>query len=453
MLKKTLLSLSLTIFLTVSWQNAGAAISASEADRLGKDLTPLGAEKAGNEDGSIPAWEGGITKPPAGYQKGQHHPDPFSGDSPLFTINGSNAAQYKDQLSIGHQALLAAHDSYKMPVYPTRRSASYPQRVYDATRQIALTAEIIGDGAGVSGAILGIPFPIPKTGHEVIWNHLVRYRGTMAERHISQAAPTRKGKFTLVDFEDEFLFNYTIEGMQAENLNNTLLYFKQEVKAPARLAGSILLAHETMDQITAPRRAWVYNTGQRRVRRAPNVAYDNPGTAADGMRTSDQFDMFNGALDRYDWKLLGKREMYMPYNSYRLHSDQLKVKDILTPLHINQDYTRYELHRVWVVEATLKEGKRHLYSRRTFYIDEDSWQMLAVDQYDGRGELWRISEGHCINYYEEPLFWTTLEVHTDLFAGRYLAIGLDNERAMYDFDIEREVPDYTPSSLRRSGIR
>jgi len=448
MLKKIPLFLSLAIFLTVSWHSAGAAISAREADRLGKDLTPLGAEKAGNEDGSIPAWEGGITTPPAGYQKGQHHPDPFSGDSPLFTIRGSNAAQYKDRLSIGHQALLAAYDSYKMPVYTTRRSASFPQRVYDATKKIALTAEIIGDGAGVSGAILGIPFPIPKTGHEVIWNHLVRYRGTIAARHISQAAPTRKGRYTLVDFEDEFLFNYTIEGMRAEDLNNTLLYFKQEVKAPARLAGSILLAHETMDQITEPRRAWVYNTGQRRVRRAPNVAYDNPGTAADGMRTSDQFDMFNGALNRYDWKLLGKREMYMPYNSYRLHSDQLKVKDILTPLHINQDYTRYELHRVWVVEATLKEGKRHLYSRRTFYIDEDSWQMLAVDQYDGRGELWRISEGHCINYYEEPLFWTTLEVHTDLFAGRYLAIGLDNERKMYEFDIERKVSDYTPSPLR-----
>ena len=208
-----------------------------------------------------------------------------------------------------------------------------------------------------------------------------------------------------------------------------------------------------LDQIKEPRRAWVYNTGQRRVRRAPNVAYDNPGTAADGVRTSDQFDMFNGALDRYNWKLLGKREMYMPYNSYRLHSDKVKVKEILTPLHINQDYTRYELHRVWVVDATLKDGKRHLYSRRTFYVDEDSWQILAVDQYDGRGELWRISEGHCINYYEEPTFWTTLEVHTDLFSGRYLAIGLDNERKMYEFDIERSVSDYTPSALRRAGIR
>lgn len=453
MLKKLPIFLSICLLIMAAWQHAGAAISATEADRLGKDLTPLGAEKAGNEEGVIPAWEGGITSPPAGYQKGMHHPDPFSGDSVQFTITASNVEQYKDRLSVGHLALLNAYGTYKMPVYPSRRSASFPQRVYDATKRIALTAEVIGDGAGVSGAILGIPFPIPKTGHEVIWNHLVRYRGTIAARHVSQAAPTRNGRFTLVDFEDEFLFNYVLEGMTSEELNNTLLYFKQEVKAPARLAGTILLAHETMDQVTEPRRAWVYNTGQRRVRRAPNVAYDNPGTAADGVRTSDQFDMFNGALDRYDWKLVGKREMFMPYNSYRLHSDEVKVKEILTPLHINQDYTRYELHRVWVVDATLKEGKRHLYSRRTFYVDEDSWQILAVDQYDGRGELWRISEGHCINYYEEPTFWTTLEVHTDLFSGRYLAIGLDNEREMYEFGIEREVSDYTPSSLRRSGIR
>ena len=183
------------------------------------------------------------------------------------------------------------------------------------------------------------------------------------------------------------------------------------------------------------------------------MAYDNPGTAADGMRTSDQFDMFNGAPDRYNWELVGKREMLVPYNSYGLHSDQVKADDILTPLHINQDLTRYEKHRVWVVEATLKEGTSHIYSRRTLYVDEDSWQILAVDQYDNRGDLWRVSEAHCINYYDVLTFWSTLEVHTDLVAGRYLAVGLDNENPMYDFTIERTERDYSPGALRRSGVR
>lgn len=430
-----------------------AAIPQADIDRLGRDLMPLGGEKGGNADGSIPAWNGGVTTAPAGYQPGMHHPDPFASDQPQFTITGANADQYAGKLTAGHLALLKTYDTYKMPVFPTRRSASNPQRIYDATKQNAGAAQLTEGGNGISGSVIGTPFPLPKDGLEVIWNHLTRYRGVAASRTIAQAAPQRNGSYQLVDFEDEFLFNYTRDGITEGDLNNVLIYFKQAVTSPARLAGSILVVHETMDQVKEPRKAWLYNTGQRRVRRAPNVAYDNPGTAADGMRTSDQFDMFNGAPDRYDWKLVGKRELYVPYNSYKLHSGDLKFSDILKPLHINQDLTRYELHRVWVVDATLKSGTSHVYSRRTFYIDEDSWQVLAVDQYDGRGQLWRVSEAHCINYYDAQIFWSTLEVHTDLQAGRYLAIGLDNERPMYDFGITRSPQDYTPSALRQEGVR
>jgi len=432
---------------------AQGAISATEAARLGNDLTPLGGESAGNADGSIPAWTGGLTTPPAGYTVGMHHPDPFKDDQVLFTITAANADKYADKLTAGSLALLKAYPDYKLPVYPGHRSASAPERIYAATKEHATTAALTEGGNGISGSVIGIPFPLPKNGLEVIWNHLTRYRGVAASRFISQAAPQRNGSYTLVDFEDEFLFNYCRDGIQEKDLGNVLIYFKQAVTAPARLAGSILVVHETMDQVREPRNAWIYNTGQRRVRRAPNVAYDNPGTAADGMRTSDQFDMFNGAPDRYEWKLTGKKEVYVPYNSYKLHSDSLKYDDILKPLHINQDLTRYELHRVWVVEATLKAGTSHVYSRRTFYVDEDSWQILAVDQYDGRGQLWRVSEAHCINYYDAQLFWSTLEVHTDLIAGRYLAIGLDNQNKMYDFTLKRTPQDYTPSTLRQEGVR
>jgi len=432
---------------------ASAAISAADAARLGQDLTPLGGEKAGNAAGTIPAWDGGITTPPAGYTPGMHHPDPFAADAVKFTITGANADQYADKLSAGHLALLKAYPTYKMPVYPTRRSAANPQRIYDATKANATTASLTEGGNGITGSVVGIPFPIPQNGLEVIWNHLTRYRGVSAKRTISQAAPQRNGSYTLVDFSDDFLFNYVREGITEKDLDNVLIYFTQAVTAPARLAGSILLVHETMDQVKEKRRAWIYNAGQRRVRGAPSVEYDNPGTAADNMRTSDQFDMFNGAPDRYEWKLVGKKEMYVPYNSYKLHSDSLKYDDILKPLHINQDLTRYELHRVWVVDATLKPGTSHIYSRRTFYIDEDSWQILAVDQYDGRGQLYRVSEAHCINYYDALTFWSTLEVHTDLIAGRYLAIGLDNQNKMYDFSLKRTPQDYTPARLRQEGVR
>lgn len=430
-----------------------SAITAAEAARLGKDLTPVGAEKAGNADGTIPAWDGGITTPPAGYAKGMHHPDPYAGDQIKFTITAANMEQYKDMLTVGHQEMFKAYDSFKMNIYPTQRSAASPQRIYDATKKVAQTAELINNGDGVIGTVNGIPFPLPTSGIEVLWNHMLRYRGDVATRKIAQAPMTRGGDYTLVKFDDEFSLIYSQEGMTEEALKNRILLFRQEVTSPARLAGNVLLVHETLDQVAEPRAAWVYNPGQRRVRRAPNVAYDNPGTAADSLRTSDQFDMFNGAPDRYEWKLVGKKEMFIPYNSYKVHSDKLKYKDILTPLHLNPEYLRYELHRVWVVEATLREGDRHLYKKRTFYIDEDSWQIMAADLYDNRDQLWRVSEAHSINYYEVPTFWTTLEAHYDLQSGRYLALGLDNESTMYDFDAKRTDKDYSPGALRRAGRR
>ena len=260
-------------------------------------------------------------------------------------------------------------------------------------------------------------------------------------------------EMTLVQSHDEFYMKYSMEDMSEEQLNTRILFFKQEGRAPARLAGGILLVGETLDQVKEHRNAWLYNPGQRRVRRAPNVAYDNPGTAADAMRTSDQFDMYNGAPDRYDWKLVGRKEIYVPYNSYKLQDPSVKFKEILTPLHINQDLVRYELHRVWVVDATLKDGSRHIYKRRVFYLDEDSWQVVVNDTYDKRDQLWRVSEGHLMTYYNVPAVWTSLEVHTDLQAGRYLAIGLNSEFAPYDFDIKRTLEDYTPAALRRAGKR
>lgn len=430
-----------------------AALSAEEVARLGQDLTPVGAEKAGNTDGSIPAWDGGITTPPSSYKKGMHHPDPYGDDKVLFTITKDNLEQYKEKLTVGHQAMLKAYANFKMNIYPTHRSASSPQRIYDATKKVAQTAELINGGDGVKGTVNGLPFPIPKSGIEVLWNHMLRYRGDRASRQIAQAPMTRGGDYNLVKFNDEFSLIYSQEGISEEQLKNRILLFRQEVTAPARLAGNVLLVHETLDQVKEPRAAWVYNPGQRRVRRAPNVAYDNPGTAADSLRTSDQFDMFNGAPDRYNWKLIGKKEIFIPYNSYLVHSDKLKYKDILKPLHLNPDYLRYELHRVWVVEATLREGSRHLYKKRTFYIDEDSWQIMAADIYDNRDQLWRVSEAHSINYYEVPTFWTTLEAHYDMQSGRYLALGLDNESTMYDFDIKRTDKDYSPGALRRAGRR
>ena len=432
---------------------AAAEIPAEEIARLGAELTPLGGERAGNAAGTIPEWAGGITEPPAGYSVGEHHRDPYAADEPLFVIDAGNLDEHRDRLAIGHQRLLETYPSFNMQVYPTRRSASVPQRIYDATRDIAATAKLVDDGNGVGDAVIGIPFPIPANGLEVIWNHLLRYRGESVACTVGQAAVTRGGDFTLVKQSLEIELRYSLPDMTLDELGNTMILFKQETLAPARLAGDIVLVHETMNQFREPRNAWTYNPGQRRVRRAPNIAYDNPGTSADGLRTADQLDMFNGAVDRYDWELVGKRELYVPYNSYRLHSGDLAFTDILHPLHVNPELLRYELHRVWVVEATLKEGATHIYKRRTLYVDEDSWQIMVGDIYDNRDQLWRVSEAHVVNYYEKPLVWPTLEVHTDLQAGRYLAFGLDNEFQMCTWDPGLTSRDFTPAALRRAGRR
>jgi len=449
-LRYTALTIALASLLAAP---ALAAVSADEASRLGKELTPLGAEKAGNKDGSIPAWDGGIITPPAGYKKGMHHPDPYAADKPLLTITATDADKYADKLTAGHKAMLKLYPSYKMKVYPTHRSAAAPQRFYDATKNAAVKAQLTTGGNGVTGVTAGIPFPIPKSGTEVIWNHLLRWRGNFFERNFVLAPLTRGGDYTPVEFKEIGDFRYNKEGMTEEKLDNIIAMFKQEIFAPARLAGRILLVHETLDQNKENRSAWLYNPGQRRVRRAPNVAFDNPKEGGDGLTTSDTVDMYNGSPERYDWNLIGKKELYVPYNSYALHSDKLKYKELLAPLHLNPEHLRYELHRVWVVEAKLKPDMRHIYQRRVFYVDEDSWQILAMDQYDSRGQLWRVSEAHCINYYEVPTFWSTVETHYDLQSGRYIAINLTNETTPYNFDVKFAATEFTPDALRREGRR
>ena len=443
-----------TLLLLLAAAAARAEVSAAEAAKLGKSLTPMGAEAAGNAAKTIPAWEGGITKALAGFKETGHYPDPYAGDKPLFSIDAGNLEKYKANLTPGQMALLKKYPSWKMQIYPSRRSAAFPQRHYDETVANASRAKLAAGGNGVTGTTGGIPFPIPKDGLETIWNHLTRYRGDSYGMNWNQAAVTRDGGYTLVRFEYEYDFHYgNLSKPEKAREENKILNFLQAVTAPARLAGQILLVHDTVDQVKQPRQAWTYNPGQRRVRLAPNVAYDNPGTAADGLRTNDDFFMFNGATDRYHWKLLGKQEIYIPYNAYQLTGNALKYTDVLKPGHLNPEHARYELHRVWVVDATLKEGASHIYKRRTLYIDEDSWMIAVADKYDARDQLWRVSEAHSINLYNLPMTYPILEVHHDLQSGRYLAMGLRNEEPKIYEPLKRTATDFTPSGLRGLGTR
>jgi hypothetical protein len=430
-----------------------AAVSGEEASRLGDTLTPMGAERAGNGD-QIPEWTGGLTEPPAGFNAGGRYIDPFPQDEELFRIDQSNVDDYADNLSPGQVATINKYDDYFIPVYKTRRTGTYPEDVQERIVDNATTVELIESGNGLRNYLTATPFPIPQNGIEAIFNHTARYRGGSFTRNVAQATPQPNGNFSPVRFEQSFTEPLALKDYEPGMGDNVMFYFKQTITAPTRLAGNVLLVHETINQIKEPRRAWLYNSGQRRVRRAPNIAYDGPGTADDGMSTSDNLDLFNGSPDRYNWELKGKKELYIPYNSYRLLNEDLNYEDIIKPGHINQGIARYELHRVWHVTATLKDGERHVYAKRDFYINEDTWQIAVVDHYDGRGELWRVAEAHSTQIYDADIPAYAFETLYDLQSGRYLVMGLTNEEPKpYEYGTELFSREYTPSALRRAGVR
>ena len=427
-----------------------ASISPEELQRLGgAELTPVGAERGPNAAGTIPPWDGGITGPIPGYSPGDHHPDPFVDDKVLFTITAANRHEYDEHLSAGQKALLDQYpESWRMPVYPSRRSAAYPDFVYEALLRNATESELIATGrGGVSNARVTSPFPIPREGVEVVLNHNLRWRGIHISRFNGEAAVTRRGNYTVSLLEEEFTFPYAQPGeSELKTLSPYLLgAVKQKVLAPTFMAGSARLVIESINYNEMQRLAWRYNPDLRRVIRIPFAGQDNPEPGTDALRFNDEVDMYNGSPMAFSWKLLGKREMYIPYNAYRLHSDALEYDEIVQQHHINPEHTRYELHRVWVVEGTVRVKKRnpnalrlenrgHVYARRVFYVDEDSWQIAMAENYDESGQLWRFSEGHMINFYEVPVPWYTLEVYHDLKARRYLVYGLNNQRRAPVFD-------------------
>jgi len=329
-----------------------------------------------------------------------------------------------------------------------------PDNVYGAARDNAAKTKLVADGYGLEDYRLALAFPIPSNGLEAVWNHITRFRGESLHRVIVQATPQTNGSYTVVRFNEDYVLPQGLSDFTPGTMDNILYYFKQQVTDPSRLAGNVLLVHETINQVDTPRMAWIYNAGQRRVRRAPQVSYDGPGTAADGMRTSDNLDMYNGAPDRYNWDLKGKKEMYIAYNSYNLGSPEHAYSDIIKAGHLNPDLTRYELHRVWEVEATVKPDQRHIYAKRHMFIDEDSWQAAHIDHYDGRGTMWRVAEAHALHRFKDQVPGFAAETLYDVLAGRYLVMGLNNEEKRdYNYQHAASSSDFTPAALRQSGIR
>jgi hypothetical protein len=431
------------LLLSLASLPAAAKVTAEEAAKLGGELTPMGAEKAANKTGTIPAWDGGL--PQKQMTRGEN---PYKDDKPLYTITAANLDKYKDILSEGYKALFKTFPDYKMIVYPTHRSASYPQWFYDATKKNATTVDLTDNGFGFCCTAQGYPFPIPKNGTEVMWNHIMRYNTKGFRGYINLAATQADGSYVVERNYFELAYMYNNVKSTVDSIKGMNLYFLSKTVSPPNKAGEANLVQVPIDRIANETRVWVYNNSVGRARRIGEVGYDNP--LFDGLMTHDQLDMFNGPLDRYTIKLLGKKEMLIPYNSYKLYSPDLKYKDIVTKGHINQDLARYELHRVWVIEAQVRAGFNHRYKKRTFYLDEDSWIVHLQDIYDERDQFWRTAESHSIDFANVPIVVNGVQVHYDLQSRRYVVINMTNEeRKMIEYDWEQDPSYFTPATLKK----
>ncbi|MFA5119653.1 DUF1329 domain-containing protein [Zavarzinia sp.] len=368
-----------------------AATTAEEAAKLKTTLTPLGAERAGNADGSIPAWDGGLQGPLPGPAMGDIPTSIFAGEKPLFQVTAANAEKYAALLSEGTRALLQKYpDTFHLDVYPSHRTERASQAVYDAAFANATRCQTIDDGLSLKGCIGGTPFPIPSNGIEVMWNFLLRIEAPSIEYSFKNVVGNADGSHTLATRNQiAFQYPYYYAGAKPEDWSGEYAMFRFNTLEPPFKAGESLVIRDTIDPDT-PRKAWQYLVGQRRVRRAPTVAYDTPDFVASGANYFDEVQGLFGALDRYSWKLVGKKEMLIPYNDNGLLA--ATAEEAVSVHHLNPDHVRWERHRVWVVEATVAEGKRHAVPKRTYYLDEDTWLISLVDGYDAEGKLWRTSQ-------------------------------------------------------------
>lgn len=443
---------------------AFAGVSADEAAQLGKSLTPFGAEAAANKEGTIPAYTGGLTKAPADHKPGSGiYTNPFKDEKPLFSITAKNVAQYADKLSEGQRALFAKYPDYRMDIYPTHRTAAFTKEFLENTVKNATRAKTIGGGLGVEGAELGLPFPIPKTGYEVMWNRMLRSNPDVAHFQAICGYVDQQGNRILsCDSNQRLEMPY----FQASNSDRKerMLNIYYSLSGPAGLAGNQYLLKLPLDFANEDMQVFQYIPGQRRVKRAPELAYDTPMAGSAGMVVNDDLYLYNGRMDRFDFKLIGKKEMFIPYNNYRFNSvGQGKTNDeamaaVLGDHFIKPEIMRWELHRVWQVEAKLKDGKRHIYSKRVYYFDEDAYASGMADLYDNAGKLLLSGFSPSMQIYDRNVQISYGYSFTNWSSGNYIVSGLPTGPLKVGLDGPGAAnawksSDWTPESMAGRGVR
>lgn len=440
--------------LMLAGQPALAAVSEAEAARLKSELMPLGGERAGNADGTIPAWNGGFTQYEPVLKDGRRT-DPFAQDKPLFSITAANMDQHADKLSDGVKAMFKRYpDTYRIDVYETRRTAAAPDWVYENTLRNATSATLVPDtqygGTKPEGAYGGIPFPITESGEEAIWNHLVAWRGTAMHGQFNGVLGTARGDRVLtVAATSEEQYPYYFPDGSVESHNGQIYNIRLINHGPPIRAGEGIVGRNTWGHGDAH----VYLTGQRRTRKLPESCCDTPTPATAGVQSFDELRVFAGSTKRFDWTLVGKQEMYIPYNSNRA-LQPTSDNDLLMPHHLNPDHVRWELHRVWVVEANVAAGQRHQAPRSRYYLDEDTWEAVLGDRWDQQGTLWKTLWTLPMAMPDLPATAGLTNGFYDLVSGAWFANNVFNESSLHRVTAER-YPEriFTASGLMSRGLR
>ena len=259
-----------------------------------------------------------------------------------------------------------------------------------------------------------VPYKKPSSGEEVMWNHLKRYRGVSLKRAENEEVHLTGQEVSSKVMVEENEYHY-------KDANKYHMSMWNITEPQSRRREVVLRHHYVVQEGVEVDGSWQYLPSTRRVRRAPQISYDyilagkEPGSETDDkttrkvvVKTVDSHDMFNGPLDKYKWNILEDREIYIPVT--KIYPDD--GADAKYDLKVN-------LKRVLVVQGVLKEGQEHIFGKRKYYIEPDTWQIIM-------GEAYKKSEDDKVEIFSmaEPLFFpersavlTNHELHANLVTG------------------------------------
>ncbi len=415
------------------------------------DISLVGADPGPNESGEIPAWVGiaGL-QCPADYEKGDFLPNPYEAEKPLYRIDHTNVDKYKHRLSFGQVTRLKRHKRFYMNIYPAHRNLEYLPEYYAATIETQKSVKIDEDNTliGFKG---GVAFPHAKNGLEAAWNVRRMYTSddamsSLVDRIVSPAGKIKK----TIQIAKVMTLG---EGRITHKLPNPNKLAQKIVAFytyPADTAGTCFMAYSYLDS-TKLDETWLYLPTLRRVRRAPSMT---GGGQIDGELCMDENGQeFRGNVNDWTWKLHGKKEHYVAYNCFSIFVKGTKPEDECWAQDLNPERLRYELHRVYKLEANAIEGLNHPYKKRVGFYDEDAWQPLLGDRYDKRGDIYRQFEAYTYADYCEKMRQTMGYLYMNLVSGRYELFGgnLDENSQANMYNIGMEESFFTVQNMRRLG--